>query len=117
MAFRNGRTSMLATAALGAALVLTSCTCHIKEDQQAMINQLRTNEKQLNADIAKAEGDKTRIMKELSAREAEVRTCNERKAFVQDKMNKWPNIWPDWDPNAPAPVEETPEKSTKKKQR
>lgn len=108
---------MLATAAFGAALVLTSCTCHIKEEQQAMINQLRTEEKQLNADIAKAESDKSRISNELSARENEVRQCNERKAFVQDKMNKWPNIWPDWDPNAPAADEEAPMKSTNKKQR
>jgi len=117
MAFRKGRASMLATAAFGAALVLTSCTCHIKEEQQAMINQLRTEEKQLNADIAKAESDKSRISKELSARENEVRQCNERKAFVQDKMNKWPDIWPDWDPNAPAADEEAPMKSTNKKQR
>lgn len=118
MASRKGRASMLATAAFGAALVLTSCTCHIKEEQQAMIDQLRIEEKQLNADIAKAESDKSRITNELSAREGEVRKCNERKAFVQDKMNKWPNIWPDWDPNAPVePEAPAPTKSTNKKQR
>lgn len=116
MAFWKERTGVVAAAAFGAALVLTSCTCHIKEEQQAMINQLRTEERQLNDDIAKAEKDKTRIGSELAARQGEVRKCNERKAFVQDKMNKWPNIWPDWDPNPPAPpVEDVKTTTTKKK--
>lgn len=117
MAFWKERTGVVAAAAFGAALVLTSCTCHIKEEQQAMINQLRTEERQMNDDIAKAEKDKSRIGSELASRQGEVRKCNERKAFVQDKMGRWPNIWPDWDPNAPvAPVEEDVQtKTTKKK--
>lgn len=117
MAFWKERTGVVAAAAFGAALVLTSCTCHIKEEQQAMINQLRTEERQLNDDIAKADKDKSRIGSELASRQGEVRKCNERKAFVQDKMGRWPNIWPDWDPNAPvAPVEEDVQtKTTKKK--
>jgi len=118
MAFRNDRTGMYALAAIGVALVLTSCTCKIKEEQQAMINQLRTSEKQLQADVKKAEGDKSKIASEVSARQGEVRRCNEKKAFVQDKMAKWPDIWPGWDPNPPAPVEEPMiEKSTTKKKR
>lgn len=116
MAFWKERTGVVAAAAFGAALVLTSCTCHIKEEQQAMINQLRTEERQLNDDIAKAEKDKSRIGNELASRQGEVRKCNERKAFVQDKMNKWPNIWPDWNPNPPAPpVEDVQTTTTKKK--
>ena len=86
----------------------------IKEEQQAMINQLRTEEKQLNSDIAKADSDKGRITNELNNRQAEVRRCDEQRAFVQDKMNKWPNIWPDYDPNAPA-GDAVIESTTKKK--
>jgi outer membrane murein-binding lipoprotein Lpp len=93
------RMPWLLSAAMGAMLVLTSCTCTIKEEQQAMINQLRTDEKQLNADIAKAEGDRSKLTNELNSRQAEVRKCNEKKAFVQDKMARWPNIWPNWDPS------------------
>ena len=114
MSFAKNRTSLLFAAGFSAAVLLTSCTCTIKEEQQAMINQLRTEEKQLNSDIAKADGDKGRITSELNNRQAEVRRCNERRAFVQDKMNKWPNIWPDYDPNQPA-GDEVQESTTKKK--
>lgn len=95
---------VLAIAAIGASLVLTSCTCKIKEEQMAAISQLRTEERQLTADIEKATGDKSRVSGELSTRENEVRNCNQKKAFVQDKLNKWPSVWPDYDPNAPAPA-------------
>jgi outer membrane murein-binding lipoprotein Lpp len=118
MTFRIDRTGMYALAAFGAALLLTSCTCKIKEEQQAMINQLRTSEKQLQADLKKAEGDKAKIAQEVSARQGEVRRCNEKKAFVSDKLAKFPDVWPGWDPNPPAPVEEPAvEKSTTKKKK
>jgi len=102
---------------LGAAVVLSSCTCKIKDEQLASIRQLRTEEKQLTADIEKAERDKTRISGELSSRQNDVRKCNEQKAFVQDKLAKWPdNVWPDYNPNAvPAPTE--PVKTDTKKKR
>jgi len=113
MAFRKDRAGLLLAAAFGAAIVLSSCTCKIKEEQQAMINQLRTSDKQLSADTKKAESDKAKILAEVTSRQGEVRRCNEKKAFVQDKMARWPDVWPDWNPNepAPAPMEEpTPKK-------
>lgn len=116
MGKNTNRSSWLLAAAMGSVLVLTSCTCKIKEEQQAMINQLRTDEKQLTADIAKAETDKSKVTAELNSRQAEVRRCNEKRAFVQDKVNKWPNVWGDWNPSQPA-VDPAPPTtpSTKKK--
>lgn len=105
--------ALVACATLGTALVLTSCTCKIKDEQLAQIRQLRTEEKQIAADILKAESDRTRIQGELASRQGDVRKCNERKAFVQSKLGQWPNIWPDWDPNAPEPVP-VPTKKKKK---
>ena len=108
----------LTSAFVGAALVLTSCTCKIKDEQQAMINQLRTDEKQLTADIAKAETEKTKINAELSSRQADLRKCNERLNFVKDKMARWPHVWTGWDPN--SPIEEIPapaQPTTKTKKR
>ncbi|MBI2793424.1 MAG: hypothetical protein HYX66_02085 [Ignavibacteria bacterium] len=115
MALRMDRANLLLATAFGAALLLTSCTCKIKEEQQAMINQLRTSDKQLTADIKKAEGDKTKILAEVTSRQGEVRRCTEKKAFVQDKMNRWPNVWPDWNPNQPAPAMPMTEPQTPKK--
>ncbi|HCN04238.1 MAG TPA: hypothetical protein DIS79_01345 [Bacteroidetes bacterium] len=103
----------LAIASAGAVVVLSSCTCKIKEEQLATIQRLRTEERQLTSDIEQAERNKSRISGELASRQGEVRQCNERKAFVQDKVNKWPNIWPaDLQEPAPepAPVETTPKK-------
>ncbi|MCO6467198.1 MAG: hypothetical protein J5I53_11360 [Bradyrhizobiaceae bacterium] len=109
------RAHWLLTAAVGAAMVLTSCTCMIKEEQQAMINQLRTDEKQLTADIAKAETNKSKLLSELNGRQAEVRKCNEKRAFAQEKMAKWPSVWGDWNPSEPAVMPTPPPSSTKKK--
>lgn len=107
--FKGGRmkkwnSAIVAIAAMGMALVLTSCTCKIKDEQLASIRQLRTDEKQLASDITRAGSDRTRIQGELNSRQGEVRNCNQRLAFVQDKKAQWPNVWPDWDPSAPEPV-------------
>lgn len=103
----------LPVALLGAALVLASCTCKIKEEQLSQIRQIRTQDKQTAADITKAESEKSRVTRELAARQAEVRTCNDRLSFVQQKKSQWPNIWGDWDPNAPE-VETAPTTQPKK---
>jgi outer membrane murein-binding lipoprotein Lpp len=105
--------AVVAIATLGTALVLTSCTCKIKDEQLAQVRQLRSEEKQLAADIQKAESDRTKIQGELSSRQGEVRNCNQRLSFVQQKKAAWPNVW-DWDPNAPEPVP-TPAPTPKKK--
>ncbi len=102
MSKRSSRVSVLAAAAFGAALVLQSCTCTIKEEQQAMINTLRADEAQLNSSISAAEADLAKITKELRGRQKEVQDCSQKKAFVQDKMNAWPNVWPDWTPTTPV---------------
>lgn len=108
----NGAVVALAT--LSTALVLTSCTCKIKDEQLAQIRQLRTDEKQLAMDIQKSESDRSRIQGELNSRQGEVRNCNQRLSFVQEKKAQWPNVWPDWDPNAPEPTPE-PAPTPKKK--
>jgi len=94
-------------ALLGVALVLASCTCKIKEEQLSQIRQIRTQDKETAAEISKVESDKARASGELASRQAEVRTCNDRLSFIQQKKSQWPNIWGDWDPNAPE-VEPTP---------
>jgi outer membrane murein-binding lipoprotein Lpp len=116
---RKGRFGLLVTASIVGAILLTSCTCKIKEEQQAMINQLRTAEKTMAEDHKKAESDKNKILAELNSRDAEVRKCNEKKAFVQEKLARYPDMWPDWNPNPPAPAEPeaAPETSTTKKKK
>ncbi len=103
----------LPVALLGTALVLASCTCKIKEEQLSQIRQIRTQDKQTAADITKAESDKSRVARELASRQTEVRSCNDRLSFVQQKKSQWPNIWGDWDPNAPE-VEPAPTPQPKK---
>lgn len=113
MTLQTTRTGIAALAALATVIVLSSCTCKIKDEQKAMINQLRADEKQLTADIEKAEKDKIKINNELASREGEVRKCTERKNFVQDKLSKFPDMWPDWKPT-PDPVPVPPPTNKKK---
>lgn len=99
--------AFMPVALLGVALVLASCTCKIKEEQMSQIRQLRTEDKQTASDIQKAEAEKARVEKELASRQGDVRQCNQRLSFVQQKKSQWPNVFQDWDPNAPeaAPAE------------
>ncbi len=102
---------VLALAAIGTALTMTSC-CNISDEQLVKIRLLRAEEKQLTADIQKAEADRTKIIAELNSRQGEVRKCNERLSFVQTKKSKWPNVWQNWDPTVPVeePAAPTPMK-------
>ena len=100
---------------LAVALVLASCTCKIKEEQMSQIRQLRTEDKQTAADIQKADAEKARVQKELASRQGDVRQCNQRLSFVQQKKAQWPNVFQDWDPNAPEAPAETPAPEPKKK--
>lgn len=104
----------LPLALCGIVIVLASCTCKIKEEQLSQIRQIRTQDKETASGINTAESEKARVSRELSARQAEVRSCNDRLSFVQQKKSQWPNIWGDWDPNAPE-VEPAPTPSPKKK--
>ncbi|MEY3387014.1 MAG: hypothetical protein RIR53_1825 [Bacteroidota bacterium] len=97
----------LPAALFGVAIVLASCTCKIKEEQLSQIRQIRTQDKETAADISKSESEKARASSELASRQSEVRTCNDRLSFIQQKKAQWPNIWGDWDPNAPE-VEPAP---------
>jgi len=101
-------------ALLGVALVLASCTCKIKEEQMSQIRQLRTDDKQTASDIQKAEGERARVEKELASRQGDVRQCNQRLSFVQQKKAQWPNVFQDWDPIAPETPAVAPEPETKK---
>ena len=110
----NRLNGALPIAIIGVALVLASCTCKIKEEQLSQIRQIRTQDKQAAADITKAESETSRVTKELAARQTEVRNCNDRLSFVQQQKAQWPNVWGDWDPNAPE-VEPAPAPSPSKK--
>jgi len=108
-------TAGMPIAFLGIALVLASCTCKIKEEQMSQIRQLRTEDKQTAADIQKAEAEKSRVDKELASRQGDVRQCNQRLSFVQQKKSQWPNVFQDWDPSAPEPAAAEPATTQPKK--
>lgn len=76
--------------------VLAGCSNKITEEQLAMIKELRKREQTLNEEIRKKEQEVTRVQSEVNARKADMNRCNDKKAFVQDKLSRWPNIWPDY---------------------
>ena len=79
-----------------AASALAGCSNKITEEQLAMIKELRKKEQSLNEEIGKKEQELKRVQSEVNARKADMNKCNDRKAFVQDKLSRWPNIWPDY---------------------
>ncbi len=87
---------VLCIGGLIAASALASCSNKITEEQLAMIKELRKREQSLNEDIRKKEQEVNRVQSEVNARKADMNKCNDKKAFVQDKLSRWPNIWPDY---------------------
>lgn len=92
------------------AAALSSCSNKITEEQLAMIKELRKREQSLNEDIRKKEQEVTRVQAEVNARKADMNKCNDKKAFVQDKLSRWPNIWPDY--TEPVVVKDTTSETT-----
>jgi len=95
----------------------TGCTPKINEEQLAKLRQLKEQSAKLEADIKKKESERASIERQLAARQNEVKQSEQKKEFIQQKLQTWPNSWPDWTPAPPpAPATEVvPAPTTKKK--
>ena len=87
---------------LTATFVMVGCTPKVSDEQLSKLRELRTESARLTNEIQKKDAEKVRLDGELSRKRSEAKDCADKLAFVQDKMNKWPNVWPDYDPNAPV---------------
>jgi outer membrane murein-binding lipoprotein Lpp len=81
-----------------AGIILSSCTCKIKEDQLSKIAELRRQEKSLNSDIVDMQNSKAKVDRELQTRTSEYKDCDGRRDIVKQRLSAWPNIWPDYNP-------------------
>jgi septal ring factor EnvC (AmiA/AmiB activator) len=79
-------------------LFVSSCTSMITEEQLQQLNELRKQERSLTEMIDKKKQQKSRLEQELKSRQVELDDCQKKKEFVQDKLSKWPDIWPDYKP-------------------
>ena len=84
--------------ALAIALTFSSCTPKITEEQMLQLKELRNKEATLNESITKKQQEKRKLEQEVNARKAELKKCQDDKAFIMDKLSKWPNCWPDYTP-------------------
>ena len=88
----------LASIIVSTALLFSSCTPKITEEQMLKLKELYNKEKSLNESITKTQQEKGKVQGELNSRKAELKKCQDDKAFIQDKLSKWPNSWPDYTP-------------------
>lgn len=87
---------------------LTSCSNKIEEEQLLQIKELRKQERSLTKKLNTKKMDLSEINKELKSRQAVLDDCTKRQNFVKSKLDKWPNSWPDWSPEAEKKeIEET----------
>lgn len=99
--------TLLAGCVLSLSILAAGCSNQITEEQLAQINELRKHEAQLKDEVRKKEEELSRLRSEVDARQKELDNCLEMKAFVEEKLKNWPNVWPDYDPNAPTTDENT----------
>ncbi len=101
----------ITAAALAAFVFAIGCTPKINEEQLAKLRELRTESARLTSEIQKKESEKSRLERELASRKSETKDCNDKKAFLVEKLNN-PTPWPNYPPPPPPPA---PEPKSKKK--
>lgn len=79
-------------------VVLSSCTCKINEEQLAKIAELRKQEKSLTAEIATENSNRAKINNELQSINSQAKDCDKRLQIVKQRLQEWPNVWPDYSP-------------------
>ncbi|MBI5323679.1 MAG: hypothetical protein HZB41_00060 [Ignavibacteriae bacterium] len=80
--------------------IMSSCTPKITEEQMTQLKELRNKEKSLTEMIARKKQEKKNLEAEVNARKAELKKCQDDKAFVTEKLSQWPNCWPDYTPGS-----------------
>lgn len=85
---------------LAVSYFFTACTPKVTEEQLAKLKQLKEQEKSLTSQIAAKKNDKASLEKELQARLAELKECQKESDFIKSKLANWPDVWPDWKPEA-----------------
>lgn len=93
----------ICSAICASSFLMTNCTPMVSEEQLLQLQDLRKKEKTLTADISAKQAEIQKLERELNARKAEVDNCNKDREFVKQKLSQWPNVWPDYNPNEPAP--------------
>ncbi len=92
--------SLMTAAAICSGLVVStaifsSCTPMITEEQLALLQDLRKKERTLNQDILTKQSEISKIEAEVNAKQGELNDCTKKKEFVMQKLQQWPNVWPD----------------------
>lgn len=85
---------ILSILVVAASIVFSSCSNKITEEQLSQLKELRQKERSLTEAIQKKKDEKSRLEKEVNARKAELKDCNEKTKFVEGKLQQWPNVWP-----------------------
>ena len=80
---------------VAAGMLFSSCSNKITEEQLKQLQDLRMKERGLNESIQKKKDEKSRLMREMDSRKAELKDCTDKTNFVQQKLQQWPNIWPE----------------------
>ncbi len=86
------------TAIFSSSVIMTSCSCKVTDEQLAQIAELRRQQKTISAKVTSTQNEKAKMNRELQNRQAEADDCNKRKDIVKQRLNQWPNIWPDYTP-------------------
>lgn len=102
------------TTALAALVLAVGCTPKITEEQLAKLRELKTESARLTTETQKKESEKSRLERELASRKSETKDCNDKRAFLVEKLNN-PTPWPNYPPPPPPPPPPAPEPKSKKK--
>lgn len=102
------RHQIILTGAIVIALGASGCgASKITDEQLAQIRELRKQQSSINDKMRTMQGDIARLEAELADRQKTVDKCKEEKSAVEQRLARWPNIWPD---AAPADTTKNPPK-------
>lgn len=101
MRFKNvARTIVTSSLLFASTLLITDCTSKITQEQLQELQELKRRESSLNDKIEDINSQLSKLRAELQTIKGDLKKCNEDKAFVEEKIANWPDVWPDWSPNS-----------------
>ena len=95
----TGRAIIASSLLIAGSLLITDCTSKITQEQLQQLQELKRKESSISDQISQYSSEIGKLREELKQLQAKAKECEENKAFVEDKLKSWPDVWPDWTPN------------------
>lgn len=96
---KSSSTKIITVLAVFAGFIASSCTSMVTEEQLIMLRDLRTRQTNLQSELERVKSDTRALESELARAKSASDECDRKRKNLEAKLQDWPNVWPDYNPN------------------